>query len=264
MTDFAAESGHWYTRAGEPAYEVPNKSKGGMRPTTVRDAKALDLVPSVTTITSLAAKPGLDIWKQRQVLLAALTLPRIDGEDVDAFAVRVAADSREQAKKAAERGTAIHAAIEQSFRGEPFAEECRPWVLRVRDALATRFYPASWAPERSFAAALGYGGKVDLWSSVGDGIVLDFKTKDGDLAGGIQVYDEQYMQLAAYRVGLGLPLARCANVFISRDEPIVMVKEHSQADLERGWAQFYCLLCFWHATHERPLPKADILKEAMA
>lgn len=263
MSDFAAESGHFYHRDGSPAYEVPNKSKGGMRPTTVRDAKALDLVPSVTTITALAARPGLDIWKQKQVLLAALTLPRVAGEDVDAFAVRVAADSREQAKKAAERGTAIHAAIEQSFRGEPFSEECRPWVEAVRSALPD----LPWGTERSFAHPLGFGGKVDLWAQDyqirGAGRVLDFKTKDGDLAGGIQVYDEQYMQLAAYRVGLGLPAATCANVFISRDEPVVLVKEHSQADLERGWNQFLALLTYWHVTHGRALPTASALLAAV-
>ena len=43
-----AESTHWYDKEGNPAYEVEAK-KGGMRPTTLRDARVLDLVPSVTS-----------------------------------------------------------------------------------------------------------------------------------------------------------------------------------------------------------------------
>jgi hypothetical protein len=40
----------------------------------------LGLLPSVTTINGMLSKAGLDTWKQQQVLLAALTLPRMEGE----------------------------------------------------------------------------------------------------------------------------------------------------------------------------------------
>jgi len=33
------ESGHYYAADGTAVFEVPNKSKGGMRPTTLRDCK---------------------------------------------------------------------------------------------------------------------------------------------------------------------------------------------------------------------------------
>lgn len=258
MTDFASEAGRWYDREGQPVATLMGVTTGRPRPVNVRDALKLNLVPSVTTITALAAKPGLDIWKQRQVLLAALTLPRIDGEDVDAFAVRVAADSREQAKKAAERGTAIHAAIEQAVRGEPFSEECRPWVEAVQAALPPM---CVWSPERSFAHVLGFGGKVDLFCRE-CGHVVDFKSKDGDLSD-VAVYDENTMQLAAYRVGVGFPEASCANVFISRQEPVVKVVQHKPADLERGWRMFCHLLGFWHATHGREWMQAEAVQAAM-
>jgi len=78
----AAESTHWYTREGVPMYTVEAKN-GNQRPTTLRDARALDLVPSVTTVLNVAAKPGLEAWKQRQLLLAALTLPRSEDEAED-------------------------------------------------------------------------------------------------------------------------------------------------------------------------------------
>ena len=75
----ASESLHWYTRGGDPMYQV-QAAKGGMRATTLRDARKLNLIPSVTTIMSCAAKPGLEAWKLNQMLLAALTLPRRDDE----------------------------------------------------------------------------------------------------------------------------------------------------------------------------------------
>ena len=37
-------SEHWYSRDGRPAYEVES-AKGMMRPTTLRDARKLGLVP---------------------------------------------------------------------------------------------------------------------------------------------------------------------------------------------------------------------------
>jgi hypothetical protein len=64
----ASESNHWYTRSGVPQYTVEAK-KGGPRNTTLRDARAMGLVPSVTTILNIIAKPGLTLWLQQQVLL---------------------------------------------------------------------------------------------------------------------------------------------------------------------------------------------------
>ncbi len=63
-----SESGHWYTQEGKPAYTVVG-SNGKVRNTTLRDAKKLKLLPSVTTVMSVAAKPGLEAWKQQQLLL---------------------------------------------------------------------------------------------------------------------------------------------------------------------------------------------------
>src|SRR5688572_6095946 len=161
---------------------------GQERATTLRDARTMNLVPSVTTIIRCAAAFGLERWKAEQVLMAGLTLPRLDGEDEKAWIGRVWDDSKEQGKKAAERGTAIHAAIEGSFQGLTPSDEFKPYVdgaLEVLKALGTQ----KWQHEKSFASPLGYGGKVDLHSP---DIVLDFKTKDGDLSK-VECYDEHYM-----------------------------------------------------------------------
>jgi hypothetical protein len=62
----------------------------------------------------------------------------------------------------------------------------------------------------------------------------------------VDAYAENTMQLAAYRVGLNLPHARCANVFVSRTHPgLVKIVEHSEDDLIRHFEMFKCLLKFW-------------------
>ena len=67
----ASESQHWYDRQGNPMYTVIGKN-GKERNTTLRDARTMNLVPSVTTILNVAAKPALNVWLQRQVLMACL------------------------------------------------------------------------------------------------------------------------------------------------------------------------------------------------
>lgn len=93
-------------------HEVARADGKGTRPTNLRDARKLGLYPSVTNVLSVLARPGLDAWKQEQAILAALTLPRRNGETVDEFARRVVADMSQQVRDAADLGSAIHRAIE--------------------------------------------------------------------------------------------------------------------------------------------------------
>ena len=115
------ESGHWYGLDGSPRYTVKAKD-GSMRPTTLRDARKNQLVPSVTTVMKVAAAPGLEVWKQEQLLLAALTLPKRPDESEKDYITRIVADSKETGKNAAERGTRIHESIEKWFDGETNVE----------------------------------------------------------------------------------------------------------------------------------------------
>jgi hypothetical protein len=106
-----------------------------------------------------------------------------------------------------------------------------------------------WIAERAFGHELGFGGKVDLHSP--QGVVIDIKTKEFTDPAKVDAYDEHLMQLAAYRVGLGMPEARCANVFVSRSVPgLTRVVEWSQEDLERGWKMFAALLNFWQLKNQ--------------
>lgn len=245
----AAESLHWYGRDGSPQYTVPAKD-GSQRNTTLRDARKMGLVPSVTTIIKCAAAPGLQLWMQKQVMLAALTLPRMDGESEDAYLQRILSDSKEQARKAAERGTGIHAAIQGHFEGNPPAEDMWLHVKGAEDAVKSWGVTANnmgWTPERSFASSLGFGGKVDL--SHMSGFVCDFKTKEFGPDDDLKTWDEHAMQLAAYRHGLGMEKARCAIVYVSVTNPgLARLIEIPEPELVKGWKCFYSLLQFWKAS----------------
>jgi hypothetical protein len=241
----SAESGHWYGSDGSPQYSVKAKN-GNLRATTLADARKHGLVPSVTTVMKVAAAPGLEVWKQEQLLLAALTLPKRPDESEKDYITRIVADSKETGKAAAERGTRIHESIEKWFDGDKkvehpeIAEACMKAIndhFDIKDA-------SQWVTEASFADPLGFGGKVDLHSP--HGIVVDYKTKEFTDPDDVKGYDEHVMQLAAYRIGLGIPEARCANAFASVNEPgLIKMIEWTKEELQRGWAMFSLLLKFW-------------------
>ena len=244
----SAESVHWYrAEDGAPQYTVKAKD-GSDRPTTLRDARKMNLVPSVTTVLKTMAKPGLDVWKNEQLLLAAMTLPRKDSETEKEFIARIVADSKETGKQAAEKGTRIHESIERWYVGEKDVEHletAKAFEITVSEHFKT--HPNhKWQTETAFSSPLGFGGKVDLHNTENVGIVVDAKTKDFGPDDKVDAYDEMLMQLAAYRHGLGIPHARCANVFASRTHPgLIKIVEWSEEDLSKGWEMFQCLLRFW-------------------
>lgn len=236
---------HWYSREGAPCYEVLAKS-GLPRATTLSDARKMGLVPSVTTVLSVVAKPALETWKVRQGILSALTLARQPAENDDAYLARVMQDSQQQAKDAAAEGTRIHDACECHWQGRHYPPRYRPHVYAVLEELH-RLFPGvnDWIAERSFASRDGYGGKVDLHSP-STGITCDYKGKDGDFSDGKRLAYDQHWQLAPYQRGLDLPLAPCANLFVSRTHP-GKIASHvwKEKDVADGWRVFSNALALW-------------------
>jgi len=243
------QNGHWYLPNGSPAYRVIGKN-GKERNTTVKDARGLGLLPSVTTIIGCASKPALDVWKQQQAILAALTLPRLEGESEEDWLSRVVSDSKETAKQAAERGTQIHGVIEAFYEGI-YIPELPPYVRAVETAINEHFGSQLWVSEKSFARG-GYGGKCDLISKShqkSDGFVVDFKTTEKDLDKLDYFFDHQ-MQLAAYRQGFEMPTARCAIVYVNALQNKAKLVEIPEDDLRIGWDCFTHLLAFYRAKNK--------------
>ena len=241
-----SESGHWYDRVtGQPCYYTKAKA-GHMRNTTLSDARKNNYVPSVSGILKVANSEGLNIWKLNQMLLACLTLPRLQDEPEEAFIERVQHDSKETGRKSAQRGTDIHASCEKYMEG--IADVQYPnHAKAVQEALNKHFGERPWENEKHFPSGkLGFGGKCDLVDFLDNGIVADIKTKEFTDPEKVVAYDEHLMQLSAYRHGFNLPKARCVNVFVSVQEPVIVkIHEWRDEELERGWAMFQALLRFW-------------------
>lgn len=246
---YAAESGHWYDRDGKPAYKVPNKSKGGMRPTRITDAKKMDLVPSVTAILKILDKPALTNWKVEQAIKTAIRNPYTEGDEND-YLKFIKDKSMEEAAEARDKGSEIHGAIEEYFKGNfkhELAIKYQPWCDEVANWLESQYGACEWVAEASFCSSYGYGGKVDLHCYDDDiAVVVDFKTKD--FSKWIpKAYDENGMQIMAYSVGLDMVAPDLVNLFIDRETPKVHGVIWESKQHGRLWDMFQHSLNLWKA-----------------
>jgi len=250
--NIATQAGHWYDKQGLPAYTIIGKN-GKERSTTIRDARKEGYLPSVTTILSVLPKEALLKWKAKQVLLCALTSASQGKEETDdVYISRILADADEQALKAREKGTHTHGQLERYLLQQPIESESMVYIDAVISALTEKL-GMDWIhkcePEKSFSYTptygQGFGGKVDLHSRELN-FVCDFKTKEFDESTDKLAWDEQIIQLEAYRHGLGIHNARMLNVFISTNNPgLVRVVEHT-GDTEWHWKVFQDALKFWY------------------
>lgn len=240
-----AESLHWYGKDGSPQYTVLAKN-GEPRNATLRDAKKIGLVPSVTSVIRLMDAPGLTMWKLRQAVLSALTHPGLTGTDEDV--AKILFDARQEGIKAAERGTAIHAAVQGHFEGIP-QDTYMEHAKGAQKALEAVYGARAWVCEKSFAHPLGFGGKVDVHAADAE-IVVDFKSKEfgPDDATKLGLFDEHCMQLAAYGMGLFAGPARAGICYVSATHPgLCRLVEASDEDLSRGREMFLACLSLWKA-----------------
>jgi len=238
---FKSESGHWYTKEGEPMYTIVG-ANGKERNTTLRDAKSLALVPSVTTVMGMVAKPALENWKMNQLLNSVMTLKREDGESDKSYSYRCMEDSKKVGIKASEEGTRIHALIEKGFLGK---SKTKPYRV-IKKWLDAEFPNEEWIAEDSFCAEEGYGGKIDLYSK--SGIFVDFKTKD-NLEGkepSRLVYDEHGMQLSAYAQGCGFDNPQRVSIFVDRaDTGLISCHIWDEESHDKHLQMFNSILTYW-------------------
>ena len=236
-----SEAGHWYDKEGLPTYTIVG-ANGKERNTTLRDARQWGYVPSVTTIIGIAAKPSLENWKVNQALNSAITLEQDPGESIEDFTNRCKQDSKKIGRDAAERGTIIHAMIEQGFMG---GKETKAYRV-IKDYLDENFPGEEWIAEDSFCSTSGYGGKIDLYSK--SGIFVDFKTKDGlkDKQASKLVYDDHGMQLSAYAEGCNFKEPERVSIFVDREDPeLIAVHRWDKETHVRHMSMFNSLLSYW-------------------
>lgn len=264
------KSAHWYLPDGTPFHEVPNASKPGlMRPATIRDAFKAGAYRSVTSVLDMVAKPGLVDWKIEQAILSALTLPRIEAESAEDFAMRALVDSEEQSARAREMGTKLHDAAERYLTKREVPTD--PEVLRlfqpvmqwiddhVEEVIAAEDVVVN---RRAF-----YAGRRDLKARMVTGgvAVIDFKSQDvkpnakGDPKP--EFYDEWPLQLAAYNECDPFPATRLISVVIDRTRPGVYHRDWCADDgAVKSWTTYllpFLSLCDAWAYFKRGTPGKD-------
>lgn len=250
---------HWYDKDGNPQHFAGPNGRG----TTLREARKLDLYPSVTTIGQVRNKPALVSWLQEQAAMEAGTYVLeewrerggpgpLDTYDDVQWARKIVASAREKTFAKADEGSDIHDLLEQWFGpGEGWPSHVMEIGMPVSDTLKENCGSGiDWIPEQSFTEIeLGFAGKCDLHCPTW---VVDFKTKDGSVKG-VRGYPDQAEQLAAYAYGLGIPDARLANVFISRDRELwgtedgVSFFEHTDP---WAWERFKATLQLWQVCNK--------------
>jgi hypothetical protein len=248
MKLFSPDSAHWYQRDGVPLHTVLS-AKGEPRPTTLRDARKLGLLPSVTNILGVVAKPELTNWLQEQAVMAALTLPRLAGETEDTFARRVVEDSLSPRDDAADFGTAFHHGAEcvartlEVDRAHPAAD----WLGQYRVWYQGHARALYWTEKVLVDPQLGFAGTADLLIEhpVYGLTLVDLKTMKVKPDTKVSPYRSWSYQLAAYRRALGKPV-RCMNLIINSVEPSAPI-EHvwTEEQMDSGGRAFVAAHQLW-------------------
>lgn len=237
------DSAHWYDRTGKPMHRVIGKN-GKEKNTTIREARSMSLLPSVTSILKMYPKPSLDNWKTEQAILSALTLPRVDGETDDVFAHRVVEDSKTQARMAAEFGTKIHNAI----AGDPVTDPAvNPFLEKYSEWATKTIHKTIWKEKVLTCEVNGYAGRADslIVDMVGRCVLVDFKCRAVKDRENPPVYETDLMQLMAYAKAEG-GVDQVASIIIDSQtpqEPIFYV--WPLEDMDHSWKTFLACLNLW-------------------
>lgn len=231
------KSGHWYDLRGTACHEMPNKSKPGTtRPTTLKDARALGLLPSVTSILDILDKPQLTDWKLEQLTAefrrrlsciwphegAARSDTDVRTAVVDMIATapdvfheQLCERAFQQVEDAADAGKLIHGAAELVLSGRDYDEGELVFLPELKERFPMRTFIE---PIRAFVRehnihptghevkivnlAHGYAGTGDLPMSCKRGIGFgDWKTRKTKPGKPVKAYDHQVMQIGAYHGG---------------------------------------------------------------
>ncbi len=248
MKLFSPDAAHWYQRDGVPLHTVLS-AKGEPRPTTLRDARKLNLLPSVTNILGVIAKPELTAWLQEQAVMAALTLPRNPSETEDAFARRVVEDSQTTRDGAADFGTAFHAGAERIARTlevdtlNPAADWLRWYHIWYQGNAAL----LNWTEKVLVNPAIGYAGTADLFieHAVHGPTLVDLKTMKVKPGAKPAPYKSWCYQLAAYRHAMGQRVT-CMNLIVNSNEASTPVEYvWNDAEMDAGLKAFEAAHKLW-------------------
>jgi hypothetical protein len=159
------------------------------------------VLPSVSQVLSLLAKPKLQEWAMELALRKVLEgyAPGMGTEELGLLLEEARKAPEREAKRAHGTGASVHAWIE-GFLLSPYTPPPLPQGEEAQRAVESfllwwRERPRIPALSEAIVAhpELGFAGKLDLL--LGDGTLLDFKTSKA-------IYPEYELQLGAYALAL--------------------------------------------------------------
>jgi hypothetical protein len=250
-------SAHFYLPEGIACHEVPTADGKSTRKATLRDARKLGLLPSVTSILKMWPNPGLERYKREQDIVAAITTPRLEGEGDAAFVDRIVLASAEHAKGAADIGSVFHNAMsERLLAGRwpnlpEYQEHFACWNEWIKENLVVTDQSESVLVSKikDYAGTVDWVGQTFHWGDA----VLDFKSQSVKPTKGPSFWDTWIMQLAAYSRCLDGEYSM-VSVVLNRDKPeSPYVKVWTKDDIEEGWVRFLaCLELWWLVNNYHP------------
>jgi len=233
-------SAHWYTADGEPRHDA-----------NLRTARKELLYPSVTTVLSAKAAPGLEAWKRNETLLAALKLPDElrDPSNPDAAAKYIVEQSSAKVEAAVSRGTYVHDSIESMFNGKPWDEEDGQ-LQAVAEWIDAKCVDHKWSEKSLVNKEVGYAGRADtLMEHEEFGLTLvDFKTQDvkksrkGEWEP--KFWDKFVFQLKAYAMCLPVQ-PRLLSLVINNNADEVYERVWSEDESSEAWEVFKHIHAVW-------------------
>ena len=210
-----SEGGHWYNEDGLVVSVPKADGKGETKP-TLRHARKLGLLPSVTSIIGIMPKPGLDKWKCQRWALASQFVEREAGETDNEWLIRVG-EQVERMNDYAAIGTDVHAELAKCAEvlwHRHKLDEYKPpeelkgvceWLLMLFHDFAVEGVRQVKIEQAFCARELGYGGTVDLFVETDNAYYyIDYKTADDEKVKKQDKYlakPEHLMQLEAYCAG---------------------------------------------------------------
>lgn len=157
------------------------------------------VVPSVTSVMSVLAKPGLLRWQFEQVAKAAWDTDT-HGLTEEQFIEQCVEIAGNASKGAMDLGSAIHQAIEDCIAGKDYDADLAIYVVPVMAKRAELGIRWSEVEQCVGSAKYGYAGRCDD-NSADTFTVRDYKSRKSK-NGKVSTYETDFLQLAAYMFAL--------------------------------------------------------------
>ena len=240
----ASNGQHWYTLTGEACHVQP-----GGKPTTLREARKQNLVPSVSGVLGVIEKPHLTKWKCDRMVRKCLENPHIAGEPEQDYIDRVHGYAKIDQHEILDFGNRVHKAIEE-FNLNKFDESkdpaIWPWLETYVRWTHERLIRVIAVEKTVVSKRWGFGGTIDLIAEVRgirSPVIVDYKTQEYSSKPAFR--KEYAFQLAAYRKTMR-PNPLCISLVINRSKPKpIAEKIWPVEDLQRGWRLFKAANSLW-------------------